>query len=90
MHKIRNSHRYRYVFRPAVIERDNHTCQECYKDETEVLLEVHHIENVIDYPELIMDVDNGITLCQKCHWGIRGKEHLYIERFKEKLKNILL
>lgn len=58
--------RFEYVnWRNAVYERDDYTCQCCgargYK------LNAHHINQFADYPELRYDVDNGITLCTKCH-----------------------
>lgn len=30
-------------------------------------IEAHHLKPVKDYPDLIYDVDNGLTLCYKCH-----------------------
>ena len=32
-----------------------------------VTLHAHHKENFADNPDLRFDVDNGITLCDKCH-----------------------
>lgn len=61
---IRNSAAYRH-FREAVLERDGHTCQMCgTKNGT---MNVHHIKPFSRYPELRVDVNNGITLCTKCH-----------------------
>ncbi len=53
-----------YQWRKAVLQRDNHTCQDCGKAET---LEAHHIRSLIDYPEGIFEVGNGLTLCEDCH-----------------------
>lgn len=60
---IRTSARYR-EYRRAVLERDGHTCTICgAKDK----LEIHHIKEFCEHPELVFDLDNGTTLCHKCH-----------------------
>lgn len=60
---IRASSEY-YQWKKAVLERDNHTCQDCGATEG---LDTHHIQSLIKYPELIFDVNNGLTLCEDCH-----------------------
>jgi len=70
--RIRESAKYRN-WRKQVFERDSYTCQEC-GDRTGHNLEVHHIKSRKEYPDLVFDLDNGITLCKKCHkmtstWG---------------------
>ena len=50
----------------AVIGRDKAICQHCGAIEIE--LHAHHIRSYKDHPELRFDVNNGITLCFKCHW----------------------
>lgn len=52
-------------WRRDVFARDNYTCQACGK--RGVRLEAHHIKEKCNFPELIYDVDNGITLCRECH-----------------------
>ena len=52
-------------WRLKVFQRDNFTCQQCGKKTRDI--EAHHIKEACNYPELIYDVDNGITLCHKCH-----------------------
>jgi len=72
-HSLRNSEWRNW--RNAVFERDNYTCQKCgikSGNGKTVFLHPHHIfpvvkcvrENKID---LIYKVENGITLCKKCH-----------------------
>lgn len=61
---------YADLWREAVLERDNHTCQDCGIQSTPehpVRLEAHHIKDKTDFPELMFDVDNGLTLCKPCH-----------------------
>ena len=55
-------------WRLNVLERDSYTCQKC-KEICENLskLEGHHIYDFSDHPHLRYDVENGITLCKKCH-----------------------
>lgn len=50
-------------WREAVINRDK-VCQCCGGDKH---LEAHHIFSWHDYPDLRVDVDNGVALCSFCH-----------------------
>jgi 5-methylcytosine-specific restriction endonuclease McrA len=47
-----------------VINRDR-TCRIC---ETDKNLEAHHIKSFKEFLELRYDINNGITLCEKCHF----------------------
>jgi len=44
---------------------DNHMCKLCSSKEE---LNAHHIMPKKDFHELSLDLDNGITLCKKCHY----------------------
>lgn len=50
----------------AVISRDMATCRRC--GATDVELHAHHIKPYADFPELRWELDNGETLCFRCHW----------------------
>ena len=50
---------------------DNYMCKNC--DSTENL-NAHHIMPKADFPELSLDLDNGVTLCDKCHGDMHGFE----------------
>jgi transposase len=69
----------------AILKRDNYTCQKCGKRGKK--LEVHHIFNWADYPELRYAIDNGITLCRECHrefhkqFGLRKNTKAQLEAF---------
>ena len=52
-------------WRIAVLLRDNRTCQVC--GEKKKSRHAHHLNHSTFFPDQKFDVDNGITLCQKCH-----------------------
>ena len=47
-----------------VRKRDNYICQKCSSN---VNVHAHHIKDIVNNPELTNDINNGITLCAKCH-----------------------
>lgn len=67
------------MWRKAVFDRDNYTCQDCYK--TNCYLEAHHkypLRKILQDFDIVLlaealnckelwDINNGITLCQECH-----------------------
>lgn len=63
--------------RKLVIQRDGGYCQRCfvkYKTFTVDKLEVHHIKPRIDFPELVYDTSNLITICKQCNMDL-GTQH---------------
>lgn len=58
----RKSKEYRQ-WRIAVVRRDK-CCLIC---ESRKLRSAHHIEDASYHPESRYDVENGVTLCSKCH-----------------------
>lgn len=68
------------LWRKAVYERDNYTCQECGVKGGE--LHADHIRPFALFPELRTAISNGRTLCKKCHlqtdtWGYKLKQNEY-------------
>ena len=78
-------------WRKRVFERDNYTCQICSKQKC--YLNAHHIKSFSGHPNLRLNVDNGITLCDACHelitergrWGhlFRGNKYVTAEGNKK-------
>ena len=48
----------------AVFDRENFACQKCGSTEN---IQLHHICNFVDYPELRLDEENCACLCSRCH-----------------------
>lgn len=67
------------IWRGQIFERDNYICQMCgltSGNGHRVTLNAHHIKHWAKYPELRRDIDNGITLCNECHYYVHSKEYL--------------
>jgi len=63
--KIRGSLEYK-LWQDSVLNKNCNCCQKCGEDRINKLV-AHHILNFSEYPELRFAIDNGITLCRKCH-----------------------
>jgi 5-methylcytosine-specific restriction endonuclease McrA len=59
------------LWREAVFERDDWTCQTCGQRGGK--LRAHHIEPYAENSELRLSVRNGTTLCQNCHLAVHTK-----------------
>lgn len=68
--KIRSSYKYQ-KWRKLILERDNYKCALCGALEN---LEVHHIEHFAKSENKQTDINNGITLCKRCHINQHIKE----------------
>lgn len=68
--RIRHSVEYK-EWRKKVFERDDYTCQCCGKRGG--TLHAHHKQPFCSNKELRLDVENGITLCDKCHYKLHRR-----------------
>lgn len=69
--KLRFSQEY-INWRKSIFERDNYICQGCGYDKGNIL-QAHHILPKKSFPHLILSIDNGLTLCKKCHQKAHSK-----------------
>lgn len=88
------------AWRLSVYERDHFTCMMPNCTKIEKKLNSHHIKNlskIIEENKIttieqallceeLWNINNGITLCKKCHEGIRQHEKNYIPIFTEIIK----
>lgn len=73
--------------RQEILERDHYECQWCKEEgkvttDKDTTLEVDHIKELNDYPELALENSNLRTLCKDCH----NKRHNRF-RFKKSKKS---
>ena len=80
-------------FRKFILERDDQMCQRCYAkygiingDE----LQAHHIKSRINYPELMYDENNVITVCKTCNLQLGTSDKLDFEWKNDKNVEIRL
>lgn len=71
--KIRRGKQYKQ-WRDAVYARDHYRCKECGKHCEQKDIVAHHIKSFSAYAHLRFTVDNGITLCRRCHLNLHKKE----------------
>ena len=82
----RHSAKYR-LWRWKVFNRDSKTCQLCGEKYPHVDIRAHHIKSYLLYSKLRFIVQNGITLCQKCHqltFGIEEQLEPYLQQLVER------
>ena len=72
-------------WRMMVFGRDNFTCQMC--SDRGGNLNAHHVLPCRDFPDLVYDVNNGITLCFECHQKTFNNEMKFVDTFRSIIKN---
>lgn len=79
---------YAYVeWRNNIYKRDDYKCR-CCGDSTGHNLNAHHILNYSEHPEQRLLLENGITLCKKCHKDFHDT-YGYKHNNKKQLDNFL-
>lgn len=74
--KLRNSDDF-ILWRKSIFKRDNYTCKWCKQWGGK--LHADHIKMWAFYPKLRFDINNGQTLCHKCHlWKTRWDMKIYV------------
>lgn len=54
--------------RERILRRDGYLCRECKRYGKLVpATEVHHVKHADEYPELIWEDSNLVSLCKACH-----------------------
>ena len=70
-------------FRTEVLKRDKFRCKMCKTSGKKKKLYVHHIRKWSSASMLRFEMDNGITLCSRCHKEVTSNEHFYERLFTE-------
>lgn len=72
-------------WRKAVLKRDNYICQMCEIGGGE--LQSHHIKPKCKFPELKLEVSNGVCLCHTCHNLTKNNEQNFEQQFLNIINN---
>lgn len=69
------------------LARDNYLCRRCKKRNLLIpATMVHHIKPLEDYPELALELDNLISLCNDCHEQITNRWAKKKQRESKRIK----
>lgn len=55
------------LWRMNVLDRDNHTCQFCGKENSRI---AHHVKSFSEFKDDRFNIENGKTVCVPCHKNI--------------------
>jgi len=71
--------------RQEILKRDHHECQHCKAEGkfSNQCLQVHHIEELEDNPDLALDSSNLITICNRHHNLVHDKGKRFRRNKKE-------
>jgi predicted DNA-binding protein YlxM (UPF0122 family) len=73
------------IWKANVFQRDGLKCRMCNSENSfENRLEAHHIIPVRDIVDskMALDINNGITICRKCHMKIHYREYEFVDIFR--------
>jgi 5-methylcytosine-specific restriction endonuclease McrA len=70
-------------WREQIFKRDNWTCQNCGNRGGK--LHAHHMKSFAEFPELRLDLNNGLTVCEKCHYEIHSHQSWFSKEAIQKV-----
>jgi len=75
--------------RNVILKRDGYKCVECNRRNiTKPATMVHHINPVDKYPELFLDNNNLISLCDECHNKMHDRKHKTLSKLGRKYQKL--
>lgn len=75
------------IWRHKIYDRDNHTCRIC--GNYHCMIHAHHIIPQRINQELILVINNGVTMCKTCHELTYGREEIFIEELQMIVNDII-
>lgn len=73
--------------RPNILKRDGYLCKECSRyGKVTAANTIHHIQPLEVRPDLRLNSDNLISLCQPCHEAMHNKFNSTLSKLGEQLK----
>jgi len=69
--KSLEEYKYAILYWSKTVKKRDNKCQKCGSKEN---LEAHHMLHKAKFPELSLNINNGITLCLDCHYEVHGKQ----------------
>ena len=62
------------IWRQAIYKKDNWTCRICERHCQRKNIVAHHLNSFSEFSELRFSINNGMTLCRKCHGEIHNPQ----------------
>lgn len=69
-----------------IAERGIYSCELC--GDTEKKLQMHHLYAVSEYPQLALEQNNTMLVCEECHQKIHNNPFLWIDLINQRLPHV--